>query len=48
LEAHVREKHPKVVALFVKPQSRAGFTKAVRKKSKNTGFCEQQSAGLRS
>lgn len=30
LEARIREKHPEVVALFVKPQSHGGFKKAVR------------------
>jgi hypothetical protein len=37
LEARVREKHPEVVALFVKPQGRAGFKKAVRKRGENAG-----------
>jgi cation diffusion facilitator family transporter len=30
LEARIRDKHPEVVALFVKPQSHAGFREAVR------------------
>lgn len=30
VEARIRQRHPEVVALFVKPQSRKGFTEAVR------------------
>jgi cation efflux family protein len=30
LESRIRDKHPQVVALFVKPQSHAGFNKAAR------------------
>lgn len=30
LEARIREKHPEVIALFVKPQSYAGFKQAMR------------------
>jgi hypothetical protein len=30
VETRIRRRHPEVVALFVKPQSRIGFTEAVR------------------
>jgi divalent metal cation (Fe/Co/Zn/Cd) transporter len=33
LEARVRGKHPEVIALFVKPQSHAGFKEAARNRN---------------
>ena len=30
VEARIRRRHPEVVALFVKPQSRKGFTETIR------------------
>jgi cation diffusion facilitator family transporter len=38
LEARVREKHPEVVALFVKPQSSALFEKAMRATGRDAAF----------
>lgn len=38
LEARAREQHPEVVALFVKPQSHAGFKEAVRVIGRNVAF----------
>ena len=38
LEARVREQHPEVVALFVKPQSHAGFKEALHARRRNIAF----------
>jgi divalent metal cation (Fe/Co/Zn/Cd) transporter len=38
LEARLREKHPEVVALFAKPQSRPGFKEATRVSECKTAF----------
>jgi cation diffusion facilitator family transporter len=38
LEARIRDKHPEVIALFVKPQSHAGFKEAARAMDRNIAF----------
>ena len=38
LEARVRERRPEVVALFVKPQSHAGFKGAARARDRHVAF----------
>ena len=51
LEARIRDKHPEVVALFVKPQSHAGFREAARATGHTVAFTnvrERDQASIRS
>jgi cation diffusion facilitator family transporter len=38
LEARIREKHPEVIALFIKPRSHSGFREAVRTQPRNSAL----------
>ena len=40
LEGRIRQKHPEVVALFVKPQSRRGFREAARAHGDGIAFAD--------